>query len=142
MGFWKRRSTNGRVSSPPRNDEALTLLVSTLISVAMADGEFETPEAERVASEYLKLTGSEVSVEFVKRTARIVTDGSFSLVRALRDAAAKLSPSEREQILCGAIAIAHADGDYEDAEGTLIGKVADALAISPERRQQLAPPRS
>ncbi len=140
MSIWKRWFGREPAPAPVRNDEALNLTITTWIAVAMADGEFEAPEAERVAAEYRKLTGDEVSVDFVKRTARIVADGSFSLVGDLHEAAAKLGPEERERIWVGAVALARADGEAEPEENALIARVANALGVSPERRREIVPP--
>lgn len=103
-----------------------------MVGMMMVDGEMDDQEVEAIASLSKKLPGVDLTEDEVREEAvRAEMDG-----RPVEDFARDIGPSindhGKELLFRAALAVAAADGVFEDSEKDLLMRLADALDMRPQ----------
>ena len=112
------------------------VMLQVMVDIMMADGELETSELKTVAGIYEKVGGKPLSQRRLdKHLAQREATGTGGTAAYLEQAQGFLNAQGKELVIRAALAVAAADGEFQQEEQELIFRYARALGI---RRKQYA----
>jgi tellurite resistance protein len=118
--------------------EFRTVMRRVMIDMMMADGEMGQDELKTVAKIYEDVGGKPLSKRRLKaELARLEEEGHEGTVDYLREAQGFLNDEGRLMVLRAALAVAAADGEFQQEEQDLMAEYADAVGLSGKQYKAL-----
>lgn len=105
-------------------------VLHVMVSMMVADGHMDSRELKMIQNVYRAITSRELPVAEVESTIVTVESSNYQLEAYLADLEPYLNNVGKEAVVKAALAVAAADGSFDDREAELIGQVGSALAMS------------
>jgi uncharacterized tellurite resistance protein B-like protein len=109
-----------------------------MLRVMLADGRVDEEEIDTVCTVYRQITGEDISAEVIRAKATIAQSQGRDLQASLRGLAPYLTDQAKVAVLRGAVAVAAADGHFEEREKQLVSGIADSLGLTEEQLHSMA----
>ena len=109
----------------------------TMVAMMIADGDVEDREVEVIQGIYNQLTGINLSREAIGGEIIEVQTGGRDLMQTLGQIAGSLNNDGKEMVVKAAFLVAAADGDFQEEEKELIGRIGQSLQMSSSQLNEL-----
>ena len=109
-----------------------------MVDIMMADGVLDQDELKTLAEIYQKVGGKPFSKQRLKKELdRLEREGTEGTIDFLFEAKNTLNRDGKGLVIRAALAVAAADGEFQEEEQILIGEYAEALGVGPKQYKAL-----
>ena len=101
-----------------------------MIGMLLADGRIDDDEVLMLQSQFLQLTGAEVTEQDLREEIAEIQASGTNPLELLGGLASGLNATGKETVIRAAYAIAHADGEFDPSEVALLQNIGKSLDIT------------
>jgi uncharacterized tellurite resistance protein B-like protein len=121
-------------------EATIQAILQAMLATCVADGRVRDEEVEAIRAVALKLFGQELEVDQIRVTATGMLNQDVDVYEVIAQRRAMIDESLRRMIFRAALFVAAADGDVDEREREILGRVAAGLALTESQLDEILSP--